>query len=409
MKNDRIISKNQNKMYVPELLAPAGDLERLKFACLYGADAVYVGGTLFSLRANAINFDLEELKEGVKFAHNLNKKVYVTINIALHNNEIDGLKDYLISLDKIGVDAIIVSDPAIIELAHNNTNLSIHLSTQQSTLNYESVKYFKSIGVSRIVLGREVSMEDIKKIKEEVDIELEVFIHGAMCASISGRCVMSNFLTARDSNRGGCSQICRWDFDLEDMSSNKIEGGQSFTFCTKDLSMLKYIKDLIDLGVDSFKIEGRMRSIYYVATVVNIYRKAIDNYFNGKDIYNKTYEYTLRKVANRDAVPQFFNHEYGMACQYYNGREEVSNQDFLGIVLSYDEKDSFVFIEQRNYFKVGDEVEFFGPNLDTVSFKINEIYDENKEKIEIVRHPKQKVYIKVPFKLSPNDMMRIKI
>lgn len=409
MEVNDIINKDLNIIYIPELLAPAGDLERLKFACIYGADAVYVGGALFSLRANAINFDFESLKEGVLFAHNLNKKVYVTINIALHNSEIDGLKDYLIELDKIGVDAIIVSDPAIIKLARDNTNLPIHLSTQQSTLNYEAAKYFKSIGVSRIVLGREVSIDDIKEIKEKVDIELEVFIHGAMCASISGRCVMSNFFTLRDSNRGGCSQICRWDFDLKDDNDKKIEGNQKFTFCTKDLSMLKYINDLIDLGVDSFKIEGRMRSIYYVATVVNIYRKAIDNYFNGKCVYNKDYEYTLRRVANRDAVPQFFNYEYGKNCQYYNGREEVSNQDFLGIVLSYNNETSLCFMEQRNYFKVGDEVEFFGPNLDVTRFIIDEIYDENMERIEIVRHPKQKVYIKLPFKVNTNDMMRIKI
>lgn len=409
MEKDVIINNQVNIIKKPELLAPAGDLERLKFACLYGADAVYVGGPLFSLRANAINFDLDSLKEGVIFAHNLNKKVYVTINIALHNSEIDGLKEYLIGLDKIGVDAIIVSDPAIIKLARDNTKLNIHLSTQQSTLNYESAQYFKNEGVSRIVLGRETSIDDIREIREKVDIELEVFIHGAMCASLSGRCVMSNFLTARDSNRGGCSQICRWDFGLEDNNENKIEGNQKFTFCTKDLSMLRYLKELIELGVASFKIEGRMRSIYYVATVVNIYRKAIDNYFKGIFEYDKSYEYTLRRVANRDAVPQFFNHDYGKNCQYYNGREEVSNQDFLGIVLSYDPVSSLAFIEQRNYFKEGDEVEFFGPDLDVTLFQISEIYDENMEKIDIVRHPKQKVYLKIPFKVNTNDMMRIKI
>ena len=409
MEKKGIIDNEENIIKKPELLAPAGDLERLKFACLYGADAVYVGGSLFSLRANAINFDLESLKEGVEFAHNLNKKVYVTINIALHNSEIDGLKEYLISLDNIGVDAIIVSDPAVIKLTRDNTNLHIHLSTQQSTLNYETAQYFKNEGVSRIVLGRETSIDDIKKIREKVDIELEVFIHGAMCASLSGRCVMSNFLTARDSNRGGCSQICRWDFDLEDDKENKIEGDQKFTFCTKDLSMLKYIKELIELGVASFKIEGRMRSIYYVATVVNIYRKAIDNYFSGKYEYDKSYEYTLRRVANRDAVPQFFNYDYGKDCQYYNGREEVSNQDFLGIVLFYDKNSSLALIEQRNYFKIGDEVEFFGPNLEVTRFKVNQIYDENMESIDIVRHPKQKVYLKLPFTVNTNDMMRIKI
>ena len=399
----------KNIINKPELLAPAGDLERLKFAYLYGADAVYVGGPLFNLRANAINFSLNELIEGIEFAHKLNKKLYVTINIALHNKEIDGLKEYLINLDKIGVDAIIVSDPAVIKLAKKNTNLNIHLSTQQSTLNYEAISYWKNQGVSRVVLGREVSKEDIKLIREKVDIELETFIHGAMCASISGRCVMSNFLTARDSNRGGCSQICRWDFRLKDENNANLQGEKDFTFCTKDLSMLKYLKELIELGVASFKIEGRMRSIYYVATVVNIYRRAIDDYFEGNYEYNESYEYILRKVANRDAVPQFFDNNYGKDCQYYNGREEISNQEFLGVVIDYNKEKQMCFLEQRNYFKVGDTVEFFGPKLETKSFIINEIFDEEMNKIDIVRHPKQRVYFKIPFEVFENDIMRIKI
>ena len=397
------------KIKKPELLAPAGDLERLKFALYYGADAVYVGGPMFGLRANAINFTLDELKEGISIAHSLNKKVYVTINIALHNKEIKGLKDYLIELDKIGVDAIIVSDPAIMKVAKDNTNLDIHISTQQSTLNYESVEYWKNEGASRVVLGREVSKEDIKLIKSKVDIELECFIHGAMCASLSGRCVMSNFLTARDANRGGCSQICRWDFDLLNKDLDEIKGNERFTFCTKDLSMLKYIGELIELGVDSFKIEGRMRSVYYVATVISVYRHAIDAYFEGNLEYNKEDEYILRKVANRDAVPQFFDGNYGSLTAYYNGREEISNQDFLGIVLDYNSENELALIEQRNYFKIGDEVEFFGPNLRPIKYIINEIYDENKNIIDVVRHPKQIVYIKLPFQVTKNDMMRVKL
>ncbi len=398
-----------NNRIKPELLAPAGDLERLKFALLYGADAVYIGGPLFNLRANAINFCYDDLVEGVNFAHSLNKKVYVTINIALHNKELDGLKEYLISLDKIGVDAIIISDPAILMLAKENTFLEVHLSTQQSTLNYEAISFWKNEGISRVVLGREVSKDDIKQIRKKVDIELECFIHGAMCASFSGRCVMSNFLTARDSNRGGCSQICRWDFKLKDQNNNYLQGEKDFTFCTKDLSMLKYLKDLIELGVSSFKVEGRMRSVYYVATVINIYRKAIDSYFEGKLEYNPDYEYTLRRVANRDAVPQFFDGNYDETCQYYNGREEVSNQDFLGIVISYDKDKKLAFIEQRNYFKTGDTVQFFGPNLDVQTILITDIYDEDMNKIDIVRHPKQKVYLHLSFEVSENDMMRVKI
>ena len=394
----------------PELLAPAGDLERLKIALLYGADAVYVGGNLFSLRANAVNFSLEELKEAVKFAHDLSKKIYVTVNIALHNTESEIIIDYLKELDKINVDAIIVSDPYIISLARIHTSLEIHLSTQQSTLNYEAIEYFKNEGVSRVVLARESSSDDIKLIKKNVDIELEYFIHGAMCASYSGRCVLSNFLTARDSNRGGCSQICRWDFKLLNENLDNIQGENDFTFCTKDLSLLGHIPELIEMGVDSFKIEGRMRSSYYIATVLNIYRKVIDEYINDPVNYklNSDYERILRNCANRDSITQFYDGNYGVDCQYYNGRVEVSNQDFLGIILDYCEKDKLATIEQRNYFKKGDVVEIFGPNISTITLTISEIYDENNNIIDIVRHPKQIVKIKIDELVYKNDMMRIK-
>lgn len=394
----------------PELLAPAGDLERLKIALLYGADAVYVGGNLFSLRANAVNFSLEELREAVKFAHDLSKKIYVTVNIALHNTESEIIIDYLKELDKINVDAIIVSDPYIISLARIHTSLEIHLSTQQSTLNYEAIEYFKNEGVSRVVLARESSSDDIKLIKKNVDIELEYFIHGAMCASYSGRCVLSNFLTARDSNRGGCSQICRWDFKLLDENLDNIQGEKDFTFCTKDLSLLGHIPELIEMGVDSFKIEGRMRSSYYIATVLNIYRKVIDEYINDPVNYklNSDYERILRNCANRDSITQFYDGNYGVDCQYYNGRVEVSNQDFLGIILDYCEKNKLATIEQRNYFKKGDVVEIFGPNISTITLTISEIYDENNNIIDIVRHPKQIVKIKIDELVYKNDMMRIK-
>ena len=393
----------------PELLAPAGDLERLKIACLYGADAVYIGGSLFGLRANAINFTLDDIKKAVVFAHNLNKKVYVTVNIVLHNKEIKELAAYLKQLDKLKVDAIIVSDPAVIKVARENTKLEIHLSTQQSTLNYEAISFWKKQGVTRIVLGREVSLEEIKEINNKVSIELEAFIHGAMCASYSGRCVLSNFLTLRDSNRGGCAQICRWNFDLLDNEKNKLEAQKEFTFSTKDLSLLKYISDMIDSNVTSFKIEGRMRSVYYIATIVGIYRKVIDEYWNEKNkyVYNINYEEQLSKCANRDSVPQFINGVYDETCQYYNGRIEMSNQDFLGIVLSYDENTKYATIEQRNYFKKGDVVQFFGPNIEDFKFIIDEILDEHHEKIDVVRHPKQVIKMKIGQKLYANDMMRI--
>lgn len=395
-------------MKKPELLAPAGDLERLKVACLYGADAVYIGGPNFGLRANATNFTLDEIKEGVKFAHNYGKKVYVTVNIVLHNKELKTLVAYLKELEQTGIDAIIVSDPGVIEVAKKHTSLEIHLSTQQSTLNVAAVKFFKKQGVTRIVLAREATKEEIQEILNEVDIEIEVFIHGAMCSSYSGRCVLSNFLTARDSNRGGCSQICRWDFDLYNQEDESIEGDKPFTFCTKDLSMLKHLNEMIDMGITSFKIEGRMRSIYYIATVVDTYRKVIDTYLKDPKnyIYQPQLERILRQVANRDSIPQFFNHKNDHECQYYNGRMELSNQDFLGVVLDY--KDGIVTLEQRNYFKVGDIVEFFGPHHETFTFIIPKVKNEAGEEIDIVRHPRQVVTFPCNLPLEQLDMMRKK-
>ena len=395
----------------PELLAPAGDLKRLKIALKYGADAVYIGGPLLNLRANAINFTFDEIKKGVKYAHNLNKKVYVTVNIVLHNEELQELEEYLKKLEDCKIDAIIVSDPTIVKEALEKTNLEVHLSTQASTLNIEACKFWKQQGVSRIVLGRECSKEEIIEIIDNVDIEIETFIHGAMCAGYSGRCVMSNFLTNRDANRGGCSQICRWDFDLLDENKSEIKGDKPFTFCSKDLSMLKYIPEMIDMGITSFKIEGRMRSIYYIATVISIYRKAINEYYQQKEeyTYNKEYEKILRRCANRDSVPQFFNGVYDFSCSYYNGRVEISNQDFLGIVLDYDENTKIATIEQRNYFKKGDIIEIFGPKHNIITIKLDKIIDLDDNEIEIVRHPRQIVKIKVEHIVNKDDMLRIKL
>ena len=395
----------------PELLAPAGDLERLKIALKYGADAVYIGGPSLNLRANAINFTFDEIKEGVEFAHKLKKLVYVTVNIVIHNEELIEIEDYLKKLEKCGVDAIIASDPAIVDIALNKTKLEVHLSTQASTLNIETCKFWKEQGVKRIVLGRECTKEEINEIIDNVDIDIETFIHGAMCAGYSGRCVMSNFLTNRDANRGGCSQICRWDFNLLNSDKKEIKGEKPFTFCSKDLSMLKYIPDMIDMGINSFKIEGRMRSTYYIATVVSIYRKVIDEYCNLKEnyTYNKEYESILTRCANRDSVPQFFNGIYDSRASYYNGRVEISNQDFLGIILDYDENNKIATIEQRNYFKKGDIVEIFGPKHNIITKRIDKIIDENNKIIDIVRHPKQIVKINIDDIVYKDDMIRIKI
>ena len=396
-------------MKKPELLAPAGDLERLKVALNYGADAVYFGGTMFGLRANAINFTMEDIKEGTKYAHNLGKKVYVTVNIVLHNKELEGILDYLKELDKIGVDGIIVCDPYIVQLARENTKLNICISTQQSTLNYEAVKFWQKEGVTRVVLGREATKEDIIKIKKEVpQMEIECFIHGAMCASYSGRCVLSNYFTKRDANRGGCAQICRWTFDLLDENKKLIECPKKFTFQTKDLTMLKYIPEMIESGIDSFKIEGRMRSIYYIATVVSIYRKIIDDYCNNKENfkYNIEDERTLSSVANRDSITQFFNGVNDESCQYYNERKEISNQEFVAVVLDYDKKTSLAKLEQRNNFKVGDKIEIFGPQIEKYQLIVNEMYDENMEKITVAPHPQQIIYIKTEREIFKDNLVR---
>lgn len=393
-----------------ELLAPAGDLERLKVAIDYGADAVYLGGPILGLRANAKNFTYDEIKDGCIYAHERNKKVYVTVNIVLHNKEANLVEESLKQLEKCGVDAIIVSDPAVISIAKKNTNLEIHLSTQQSTLNIEACRFWKKQGVSRIVLGREVSKEDILEIRKNVDIEIECFVHGAMCAGLSGRCVLSNYLTNRDANRGGCSQICRWDFDLRDKDLNLIKGENNFTFCSKDLSMLTVLPDMIKCGISSLKIEGRMRSIYYVATIVNIYRKAIDEYYENECIKNIEEKIKIvRRCANRDSIVQFFNGVNDYTCGYYNGRFEESNQDFLGVVLEYNDKTKVAVIEQRNYFKKGDIVDIFGPKHDTYTIKIDDIFDENNNIIDVVRHPRQVISMVIDKDIKSGDIIRIHI
>lgn len=395
-----------------ELLAPAGNLEKLKFAFLYGADACYIGGRNYSLRANAKNFSIEELQEAVKYAHNLNKKVYVTVNIVFHNEDIKGIKEYLIALSEAKVDAIIVSDPLIIDIINdNNINLKVHISTQASTLNYEAVSFWKSQGVERVVLAREMSKNEIKEIIDKTGMEIETFVHGAMCSSYSGRCVLSNYFTKRDANRGGCAQICRWEFPLYDKNNNKIESETKFTASSKDLMMLTKVKEMIEIGIVSLKVEGRMRSNYYVATVINTYRNLIDDYYENKLTEEKVeyYQKILDRVANREATVQFWDKLPTVNEQYYLGRNEVSNQDFLGIVKDYDETTSMVTITERNYFQTGDEVEIFGPNIKPFSFKMPDIYNEDGEKVNIGRHPEEILKFKLDKKVYPNDMIRIKI
>ncbi len=412
METNKTIPFNGNSNRKIELLAPAGNLEKLKFAYLYGADACYIGGQDYSLRANATNFSISEISEACTYAHNLNKKVYVTVNIVFHNEDTLGLVDYLKELSKAKVDAIIVSDPFIIDIINeNDIDLKVHISTQASTLNYETVMFWKSLGVERVVLARELSKKEIKEIIDKTGMEIETFVHGAMCSSYSGRCVLSNYFTNRDANRGGCAQICRWEFPLYDSNLNEIESSTKFTASSKDLMMATYIKEMIDIGIVSLKVEGRMRSNYYVATVINTYRSIIDDYYNNKLTTKKMdyYQKVLERVANREATVQFWDKLPTVEEQYYLGRNEASNQDFLAVVTDYDEKTKFVTITERNYFQTGDVVEIFGPNIETFSFIMPDIYDIDGNKVNVGRHPEEILKFKLDKKVFKNDIIRVKI
>ena len=394
-----------------ELLAPAGDMERLKFAYLYGADAVYIGGKKYSMRANATNFSNEEIREACRYAHALGKKLYVTVNIVFHNEDLLGLKDYLFCLAEYGVDAVIVSDMAVVDLIQEyDIPLAIHISTQMSNANYESVLALKEEGVERVVLARECSREDIALIIEKTGMEVECFLHGAMCASYSGRCVLSNYFTTRDANRGGCAQVCRWCFDLE-KEECRFPNETQFTMSCKDLSLIDSLPAMIEMGITSLKVEGRMRSNYYVATVISTYREAIDHILHNTltDERLSYYKKVLNRVANRESMGQFFEEFPGVEAQYYLGRQEVSNQDFLGIVLDYDRKTKMVTMTQRNYFKPGDQVEMFGPSISAFSFVVPDIYDQDHQLLEVARHPQEVIQFYLDHEVYPNDIMRLKV
>lgn len=389
-----------------ELLSPAGDLGRLKIALLYGADAVYIGGQSYSLRANATNFSIEKIKEACSFAHNLGKKVYQTVNIVFHNEDIEEIYDYLKDAVEVGIDAFIVSDPFIISYIKKNfPNVEVHVSTQNSTTNVETVKFFQKEGVDRVVTARELSKEEIKEIIDETGCDIEVFIHGAMCTFYSGRCTLSNYVTNRDSNRGGCSQVCRFVFDIDGNDEHK------FTMATKDLNMAEYIQDMIDIGVASLKVEGRMRSHYYLATVISSYRKIIDACYNGTLTHEllEQQEKILSRVANRETSTHYFTHLADETDQYYTGRQELSNQDFLAQVLDYDSENHIVTITERNYFDPNTEVEIFMPSGKVISFIVDKIYDQDMNEVEKACHPEEILKLKVDEFIEKDSMMRIKI
>ena len=385
-----------------ELLAPAGDLERLKIDLLYGADAVYIGGEKFGMRANATNFTLDEIKEGCNFAHNLGKKVYLTLNIIFHNEDISEVNSYIDDVVSAGIDAFIISDPSLISyIKEKYPNVEVHISTQNSTTNYLSVEFFKEQGVDRVVLARKLSKSEIKEIIDKTGIDIEVFIHGAMCTCMSGRCALSNYITNRDANRGGCAQVCRFSF--------RTDSDNEFTMATKDLNMAEYIPDMIEVGVKSLKIEGRMRSLYYLATVVGTYRKIIDAYKNGTltNDYLEEEKKVLSRVANRETSTHYFMKEADYTDQYYTGRSEVSNQDYLGQVIEY--KDGLLKIYEGNYFKVGDKVELFTPNKENIIFVVEKLYNEDMEEESIARHPDSIYYIRLNTDINIEEYSMIRL
>ncbi|HJV44251.1 MAG TPA: U32 family peptidase [Bacillota bacterium] len=399
----------------PEILAPAGNLEKLKIAIRYGADAIYIGGQLFSLRANADNFSYEEMKEGADFAHAHGAKIYVAANIIAHNEDLDGVMDFFAKLYEIGIDAVIVADPALIESCKEAApNLEIHLSTQASTSNWKSVKFWKEEGIARVVLAREVSFDEIREIKKHVDVEIEQFIHGAMCPAYSGRCVLSNHMTARDSNRGGCCHSCRWSYDLyEDPLEYEdpkflSEGMNPFSFSSKDLSMIQYVPEIIELGIESLKIEGRMKSVHYVATVVNAYRQAIDAYCADPENYVLKEEWVeeIYKASHRETTTGFFFGKPDTEDHLYGEAEPLAEYDFAGLVLGYDPAEKIATIQQRNHFRTNQQVEFFGPDGKFFRQTIGEMWDDKGKPIEKAPHPLMLVRMKVEEPLRPYDMMR---
>lgn len=394
----------------PELLAPAGNLEKLKTAIIYGADAVFIGGKEFSLRSAASNFTLEDIKEAVEFASAHHADIHVTCNIILHNDNLEGLKEYLCALDDIGVKAIIVADPYIMQLAKSlNLKLEVHVSTQMSTLNSEAIRFYQEMGMDRVVFGREVEYRDLKLMRERnPHIDMEYFIHGAMCIAYSGRCMLSNYFSRRDANRGGCSQSCRWYYDI-DASGKQIneEDGLAFSMSSKDMCLVHEIPKLIELGIDSLKIEGRMKSLHYIATVVSTYRKLIDTYCDDPDHFEDNwYEAELQKSANRAFCEGFFDKTPDETFQLFNLRDEHPTQEFVMRVLDYDEESKMAKVEQRNYFKVGDRIEIFSPSADNLYFKVEKIYNEDKQEVAVANHPMEVLYIPLPQKVSRNDMGR---
>ena len=403
----------------PELLMPASSLEVLKTAFNYGADACYIGGEMYGLRAKAKNFSLADMKEGIEYAHNLGKKVYVTANITAHNRDLKGIEEYFKELKEIRPDAFIISDPGVFEIAARVApEIERHVSTQANNVNYATFNFWYKMGASRVVTARELSMEEIKEIRANIpdELEIETFIHGAMCISYSGRCLLSNYFTGRDANMGACTHPCRWKYYVMEESRPgeylpvfENERG-TYIFNSKDLCMIEHIPDIIDAGIDSLKIEGRMKTALYVASVARTYRQAIDDYFEDEEKYRNNIEHykeEISKCTYRQFTTGFFYGPTSHETQIYDSNTYVKEYTYLGIVQEINQEGECV-LYQRNKFSIGDEVEVMKTNGDNLITRVESIKDENGEKMESCPHPKQKIYVKFDKDVRVNELIRMK-
>lgn len=400
----------------PELLAPAGSLEKLKFAIMYGADAVYIGGEAFSLRVAAKNFTLSEIENGIKFAHDRGKKVYITANIIPHNADLKHFPDFVRVVDRLGADAIIVADLGTFSIAREVApNLDVHISTQANNTNYKSAQMWHKLGAKRIILARDLSFGEIKEIREKLsdDCEIEAFVHGAMCISYSGRCLLSNYLTHRDANKGACAHPCRWKYYLmeekrpgEYMPVFENERG-TFIYNSKDLCMIEHIPELIDAGVGSFKIEGRVKNELYVATVVKAYRMAIDRYFDDKNYtVDESVTSELEKVSHREYTPGFYFGKPDGNQQLYTSNTYIQDYTIVGVVKAY--KDGIATVMQKNRFFRGDELEVIRPDGDDFTFTVEDMKNEDGKSIDVAPHAQMTVYMPMP-KAGEYSIIRKKV
>lgn len=400
-----------------ELLVPAGSLEVLKVAVDYGADAVYIGGQAYGLRAKADNFSIEEMKKAVKYAHAKNAKVYVTANIFAHNYDIEGMKAYFEQLKDTGVDAVLVSDPGIFMLAKETMpDMELHISTQANNTNYLTYNFWYNMGAKRVVTARELSLVEIKQIREYIpeDMEIESFMHGAMCISYSGRCLLSSYFTGRDANRGACTHPCRWKYHIveetrpgEYMPVNEDDRG-TYIFNSKDLCMIEHIPEMIDAGIDSFKIEGRMKTALYVATVARTYRKAIDDYMESPELYRSNMEYYKSEIAKctyRQFTTGFYFGKTDQDSQIYDNNTYIKNCTYIGNVQEVTE-DGLVAFEQKNKFSVGEEIECMNFDGTNTVCRVEEIYNDRMEPMESAPHPKMQLYVKLDRPVSAGMILR---